>query len=50
MKLEWEMEIYSSVMMAVAMIAAFLLAAGGARLAMKRQTRGRGLLMIPRRS
>ena len=32
--------------MAVAMIAAFLLAAGGVKLALQRQTRGRGSLMI----
>ena len=32
--------------MAVAMIAAFLLAAGGVRLALQRENRSRGLLMI----
>ena len=32
--------------MAVAMIAAFVLAAGGVKLALARQTRGRGALMI----
>ena len=40
------MENISSVIMGVAMVAAFLLVAGGARLAFDRQTRGRGLLMI----
>ena len=40
------METISSVIMGVAMVAAFLLVAGGARLAFDRQTRGRGLLMI----
>ena len=40
------MDNFSSVMMALAMIAAFLLAAGGARLVAKRQTRVRGVLMI----
>jgi hypothetical protein len=33
-------------MMAIAMIAAFVLAAGGARLVANRQTRVRGILMI----
>ena len=32
--------------MALAMVASFLLLAGGAKLAFDRQTRGRGLLMI----
>jgi hypothetical protein len=32
--------------MAIAMLAAFLLAIGGVRLAMRRDDRGRGLLMI----
>ena len=32
--------------MAIAMIAAFLLLAGGAKLALDRQTRARGILMI----
>ena len=32
--------------MAVAMIAAFLLTAGGAKLAFKRETRARGILMM----
>lgn len=36
----------SSVTMAIAMVAALLLVAGGIRLALARQTRGRGLLMI----
>ena len=40
------MENFSSIVMAVAMVAAFLLAAGGLRLALERQTRVRGILMI----
>jgi len=40
------MENISSVLMAIAMIAAFLLLAGGVKLALDRQTRGRGVLMI----
>ena len=36
----------ASAALAVAMIAAFLLAAGGVKLALDRQTRGRGLLML----
>jgi high-affinity Fe2+/Pb2+ permease len=32
--------------MALAMVAAFLLAAGGVKLALSRETRGRGALMI----
>jgi high-affinity Fe2+/Pb2+ permease len=40
------MEKFSSVVMAIAMVAAFLLAAGGLKLALNRQTRGRGILMI----
>jgi len=40
------MEKFSSVVMAVAMIAAFLLLAGGVKLMLDRQTRGRGALMI----
>jgi high-affinity Fe2+/Pb2+ permease len=40
------MEKYSSVAMTVAMIAAFLLLAGGVRLALDRRTRVRGALMI----
>jgi len=37
---------FSSVVMAFAMVAAFLLAAGGVKLALSRQTRTRGVLMI----
>jgi len=37
---------FSSVASAVAMIAAFLLIVGGIRLAMQRQTRSRGVLMV----
>lgn len=37
---------FSSVVMAVAMVAAFLLGAVGVKLAMSRQTRTRGVLMI----
>ena len=40
------MEKFSSVAMAIAMIAAFVLMAGGVKLALARQTRGRGALMI----
>ena len=40
------MEKLSSVAMALAMIAAFLLLAGGAKLMRDRQTRSRGALMI----
>ena len=40
------MEKFSSVAMAVAMIAAFILLAGGVRLVLVRQTRSRGALMI----
>jgi hypothetical protein len=40
------MESFSSIVMGLAMVAAFLLAAGGVRLALVRQTRGRGLLML----
>lgn len=36
----------SSTMMAIAMIAAFLLIIGGIRLVMRREERGRGLLML----
>jgi len=36
----------SSIVLAFAMIAAFLLGGGGVRLAVDRQTRGRGLLML----
>jgi hypothetical protein len=37
---------FSSFAMALAMVASFLLLAGGARLAFDRQTRARGILMI----
>jgi high-affinity Fe2+/Pb2+ permease len=37
---------FSSAALAIAMVAAFLLAAGGVRLSLDRQTRGRGILMI----
>jgi high-affinity Fe2+/Pb2+ permease len=37
---------FSSVAMAGAMVAAFLLLAGGVKLMLDRQTRGRGVLMI----
>jgi high-affinity Fe2+/Pb2+ permease len=37
---------FSSVLMTVAMIAAFLLAVGGVKLALQRPTRLRGILMI----
>jgi high-affinity Fe2+/Pb2+ permease len=40
------MQNFSSLILAVAMVAAFLLAGGGMRLALSRQTRGRGVLMI----
>jgi high-affinity Fe2+/Pb2+ permease len=40
------MENYSSFAMAVAMVAAFLLLAGGVKLVFDRQTRVRGVLMI----
>ena len=40
------MDNFSQVAMAIAMIAAFLLLAGGAKLALDRQTRGRGILMV----
>jgi high-affinity Fe2+/Pb2+ permease len=40
------MDNFSSVAMTVAMIAAFLLIAGGVKLALRRQTRGRGILMV----
>jgi high-affinity Fe2+/Pb2+ permease len=46
MKLGGKMESYSSVAMAIAMVAAFLLLIGGAKLMLQRQTRGRGILMI----
>ena len=37
---------FASAAMALAMIAAFLLAAGGVRLAMQRENRSRGVLML----
>ena len=40
------MQKFSSVAMALAMVVAFLLLAGGVKLALSRQTRGRGALMI----
>jgi len=40
------MQNFSSVAMAVAMVAAFLLIAGGVKLILVRQTRARGALMI----
>ena len=40
------MQIFSSGAMALAGVAAVLLAAGGVKLALARQTRGRGILMI----
>lgn len=40
------MQNFSSVAMTLAMIAAFLLLVGGAKLAIGRQTRQRGILMI----
>ena len=40
------MENYSSFAMAIAMVAAFLLVAGGVKLVFDRQTRLRGVLMI----
>jgi hypothetical protein len=40
------MDNFSQAAMAIAMIAAFLLLIGGAKLALDRQTRGRGILMI----
>jgi high-affinity Fe2+/Pb2+ permease len=40
------MQKFSSLAMAMAMIAAFLLAAGGAKLILDRQTRVRGVLML----
>ena len=40
------MENYSSFAMAIAMVAAFLLVAGGVKLMLERQTRVRGVLMI----
>jgi len=40
------MDKFSSVAMAMAMVAAFLLLAGGIKLALSAQTRARGILMI----
>jgi len=40
------MENFSSAVMALAMVAALLLAAGGVKLALDSQTRVRGILMI----
>ena len=40
------MENYSAAAMAIAMVAAFLLIAGGVKLVLARQTRLRGVLMI----
>jgi hypothetical protein len=40
------MQNFSSLASGAAMVAAFLLLAGGAKLAANRQTRGRGILMI----
>jgi high-affinity Fe2+/Pb2+ permease len=40
------MESYSALAMAVAMVAAFLLVAGGVKLVLEPRTRGRGVLMI----
>ena len=40
------MQSFSSVLMGLAMIAAFLLAAGGVKLALSAHTRKRGVLMI----
>jgi high-affinity Fe2+/Pb2+ permease len=45
-KLGREVENYSSFAMAIAMVAAFLLIAGGVKLMLERQTRVRGVLMI----
>jgi hypothetical protein len=40
------MQNFSGAAMGLAMVAAFLLLAGGVKLALTRQTRGRGVLMI----
>jgi len=40
------MDNFSSMALATAMVAGFLLLAGGAKLAFDRRTRGRGILMI----
>ena len=46
MKSDEEMSNFSSLALTVAMIAAFLLIVGGGKLAMARQTRVRGVLMV----
>ena len=46
MKSDEEMSNFSSLALTVAMIAAFLLIVGGVKLAMVRQTRVRGVLMV----
>jgi hypothetical protein len=46
MKLAGKMQNFSSIAMAFTMVAAFLLLAGGAKLAFVRPTRTRGILMI----
>jgi hypothetical protein len=45
-KLNAKMENYSSVAMAIAMVSALLLIAGGVKLVLEPQTRGRGALMV----
>jgi high-affinity Fe2+/Pb2+ permease len=40
------MDKFSTLAMTMAMIAAFILLAGGVKLSIERQTRGRGVLMI----
>jgi hypothetical protein len=40
------MDKFSTLAMTLAMIAAFILLAGGVKLSIERQTRGRGVLMI----
>ena len=40
------MQNFSSIAMALAMVAAFLLGIGGVKLVLTRQTRGRGILTI----
>jgi high-affinity Fe2+/Pb2+ permease len=40
------MSAFTSAALAIAMVAAFLLAAGGVKLALDRQTRARGALMV----
>jgi high-affinity Fe2+/Pb2+ permease len=46
MKTGWKMADVTSGAMALAMLVAFLLAGVGIKLALNRQTRGRGILMI----